>query len=75
MDDNKFWLCIWSLAATFLLSCLSLVAISCWHDNTLRAEIAAKSADPMLAVCAYEADASIANSRAPYCTIYLSKGK
>lgn len=75
MDDNKFWLCIWSMAATFLLLCLSLVAISGWHDDALRAEIVSKAADPMLAVCAYEANSTTSNSRAPYCTIYLSKGK
>lgn len=75
MDDNKFWLRIWSLAAAFFLAVLSLIVISDWHEDSLRAEIVSKAADPMLSVCAFDAYGSTSNSRVPYCTIYLSKGK
>ena len=75
MDDNKFWLCVWSMGAAVFLSILTLICASHWHDNDLRAEIISKAADPMMAVCAYEADDTVSNSRVPYCTIYLTKGK
>lgn len=75
MDDNKFWLCVWSLGAAFLLSILALISAIRWHDDNLKAEIIAKAADPMAAVCAYESDSTNNNSRVPYCTLYLSGRK
>lgn len=75
MDDNKFWLCVWSLIAASILTLVGMVLASCCHDDQLRADIVAKAADPMMAVCAYEANGSTTNSRVPYCTIYLSGRK
>lgn len=75
MDDNKFWLCAWSLAAATLLSIVMASLAVLWHDDNLKAEIIAKAADPMAAVCAYESDSTNNNSRVPYCTLYLSGRK
>lgn len=75
MDDNKFWLCVWSLGAAFLLSILALISAIRWHDDSLKAEIISKASDPMAAVCAYEADDTNSNSRVPYCTLYLAGRK
>lgn len=75
MDDNKFWLFVWTLVAASLISFLGMIVASDWHEDNLRAEIVSKAANPMLAVCAFESNTSTSNSRAPYCTMYLSKGE
>lgn len=75
MDDNKFWIRCWLIVAITLVSLLAIIAASDWHEDQLRAEIIEKSADPMLAVCAFEANNNTSGSRVPYCTIYLSGRK
>lgn len=75
MDDNKFWLCAWSLLGAFFLSLVALSVVSDWHEDVLRADIIAEAQDPMLAACAFDSYESASTSRVPYCTMYLSRGK
>ena len=71
MSEEQFWIRIWSLVAGVIVAVIVAASACSWHSANVRAELIAKSADPMLATCAYYADADSSRA-APYCTIYLA---
>lgn len=50
--DQKFWLCIWGMALTFLLAVIIACTISSFDRRDKWDKAVSNGADPMVATCA-----------------------
>ena len=52
MEENKFWLSIWSIVVIFLLGCITLGTIASHLERQELVNMVEQGADPMRAACA-----------------------
>lgn len=70
-NDQKFWVSIWAIVATFILA--MSIALSAFNANqdALLHEMVKKGADPIIAACALKGPSGA--SAAPICILAVKK--
>ena len=51
-SDNKFWLCMWTIAVVFFLGVFTLMVVNSFDRRAKWAEAVSNGADPMVVSCA-----------------------
>jgi len=70
MDENKFWISIWSVAAVFIISIGSIIALYNINNTNKIHDLIVKGIDPISARCAITATSY---SDGSLCTTVLFK--
>jgi hypothetical protein len=52
MSEEKFWLCIWTLAAVTLCTVIAIIAVAHSNTNAAITELVKQGQSPMAASCA-----------------------
>ena len=68
-SENKFWLCAWGMALSFLMGVIVCLTAHAWNKLDKWDKAVSNGADPMVTTCALHGDANIA-----ICTI-LAQGR
>ena len=68
-SENKFWLCAWGMALSFLMGVTVCLTVNAWNKLDKWEKAVSNGADPMVTACALDDHASIA-----ICTI-LAQGR
>ena len=70
MDENKFWLSLWSVAAVFVISIGSITALYNANNTNKVHDLIIKGVDPISARCAITANSTYDSG---LCTTVLLK--
>lgn len=74
-NDNKFWLCIWSILSTTVISIVISIAffsMSYWKDHNSKIESMVNNGiNPVAAMCALQDD----YGKNPVCIVLATKSK
>jgi len=69
-SENKFWLCAWGIALSFLMVVVLCLTVQAWNKLDKWEKAVSNGADPMVTTCALYSDTSTA-----ICTILAQNRK
>jgi hypothetical protein len=69
-SENKFWLCAWGIALSFLMVVVLCLTVQAWNKIDKWEKAVSNGADPMVTTCALYSDTSTA-----ICTILAQNRK
>jgi hypothetical protein len=69
-SENKFWLCAWGIALSFLMVVVLCLTVQAWNKLDKWDKAVSNGADPMVTTCALYSDISTA-----ICTILAQNRK
>jgi hypothetical protein len=69
-SENKFWLCAWGMALSFLMVVVLCLTVQAWNKIDKWDKAVSNGADPMVTTCALYSDTSTA-----ICTILAQNRK
>jgi hypothetical protein len=72
MNDEKFWLCIWGMGLTFLITLMVCITINSYGKRDKWERAVSNGADPMVVACALDGVTNHADTA--ICTI-LAQGR
>lgn len=53
MDAEQFWMSVWSLASVLLVTLVTIVSITGYHEDTLLHDLIEQGHDPMELACLF----------------------
>jgi len=58
IDENQYWLTVWSLLAAVFITFVTMIAISAYTEDRMKHDLVAKGHDPIALACLFNSDIS-----------------